>query len=176
MCLLVLSLVNRHVFWLSTTLLNMRNGKDVWCNDLVAIHGCCLVKLNWFACWFGTVQSCQLTLWNPIRHFCCYFANVTYMLAGPEPLRVESCLICRCSCNKYTCWPSATATSTLLFKHAYWLSAAARWTLVGPLVLNQHACRYVATQTCMPTGVVLLYMSYLLVWCLTISRACWRSA
>ena len=28
----------------------------------------------------------------------------------------------------------------LLFKHAYWLSAAARWMLAGLWSLNQHAC------------------------------------
>ena len=28
----------------------------------------------------------------------------------------------------------------LLFKHAYWLSAAARWMLAGLWPLNQHAC------------------------------------
>ena len=111
-------------------------------------------------------QTCQLTLCNPIRHAC---VNLTYMLAGPVPHHVERCLICRCSCNKYTCWPSATATQApLLFKHAYWLSAAARVLLVGPLLFN-HACRSFATQSCMPTGVML-------VWCLTISRACWCGA
>ena len=30
--------------------------------------------------------------------------------------------------------------TSLLFKHAYWLSAAARWMLAGLWPLNQHAC------------------------------------
>ena len=83
----------------------------------------------------------------------------------------------------------------LLFKYAYWLSAAARWILAGPLPFNKHACRSFAIQSCMSVGVVLFYQPYLLVcltisravpagvvsryrpyplvWCLTICRACW---
>ena len=63
--------------------------------------------------------------------------------------------------------------SPLLFKHAYWLSAAARWMLAGLWPLNQHACWPFVTLYCMSAGVVLLYLLYLLIWCLTISRACW---
>ena len=37
--------VNRQVWWFITTLINMCDGKDVWCDGLVAIHSCCLVKL-----------------------------------------------------------------------------------------------------------------------------------
>ena len=62
----------------------------------------------------------------------------------------------------------------LLFKHAYWLSAAARWMLAGLWPLNQHACWPFVTRYCMSAGVVLLYLLYLLLWCLTISRACWH--
>ena len=80
------------------------------------------------------------------------------------------------SCSIYACWPSVTAP--LLFKHAYWLSFAAKLMLAGPLPLNQHACRSFATQSCMYADVVLLYMPYLLVWylpclpvwCLTIGH------
>ena len=61
----------------------------------------------------------------------------------------------------------------LLFKHAYWLSAAARGMLAGLWPLNQHACRPFVTKYCMSAGVVLLYLLYLLVWCLTISHICW---
>ena len=38
--------------------------------------------------------------------------------------------------------------------------------------LNQHACLPFVTHHCMSAGVVLLYLLYLLVWCLTISRVC----
>ena len=74
----------------------------------------------------------------------------------------------------------------LLFKHAHWLSAAARWMLAGLRPLNQHDCWPFVTQYCMSAGGVLLYLLYcwygvsllavLLVWCLTIPRACWRGA
>ena len=61
----------------------------------------------------------------------------------------------------------------LLFKHAYWLSAAARWIIAGLCPLNQHVCLYFVTQYCMSAGGVLLYLLYQLVWCVTISHACW---
>ena len=64
----------------------------------------------------------------------------------------------------------------LQFKHAYWFSAAARWMPGGPLSLNQHACRSFASHSCMSAVVVLLYLTYLLVWCLIVSRACWCGA
>ena len=54
----------------------------------------------------------------------------------------------RCCCKIDACWTVATQTS----------------------------CRSFVTQSCMSAGVVLLYLSYLLVWCLTISRACWCDA
>ena len=133
----------------------MRDGKDIICDDLVAIHRCCLVKLQ-LTClliWYVSIiyasrisenqrekpfhQTCQLTLWNPIRHVCCYLADVTYMLAGPVLLRVESCLICRCSCTKYACWPSATDTST----------AAVQTCLLVECCCKMGACWTVATQS-----------------------------
>ena len=61
-------------------------------------------------------------------------------------------LHCQCNIHVHACWSSASpcrvaATNMsaglvlvpqtpLLFKQAYWLSAAARWMLVGPLPLN----------------------------------------
>ena len=51
----------------------------------------------------------------------------------------------------------------LLFKHVYWLSAAARWMLAGLWLLNQYACWPFFTQYCMSAGVVLLHLLYLLV-------------
>ena len=61
--------------------------------------------------------------------------NTTSMPAYRAPLHY--------SCSIYACRSSVTAL--LLFKHAYWLSAAARLMLAGPLPLNQHACRSFAT-------------------------------
>ena len=75
----------------------------------------------------------------------------------------------------------------LLFKHAYWSSAASRWMLAGLWPFNQHACLSFVTQYCMsagvsatlsaiPAGMVSHYQPCLLVWCLTISSACWCGA
>ena len=45
-------------------------------------------------------------------------------------------------------------------------------------IATQPSCRSFVTLSCMSAGVVLLYLSllYLLVWCLTFSRACWCDA
>ena len=88
------------------------------------------------------------------------------------------------TCRVESCYVAAAATympaglellsqTPLLFKHAYWLSAAARWMLVGLWPLNQLACWPFITQYCMSAGIVLLYLLYLLVGCLTISHVCW---
>ena len=45
----------------------------------------------------------------------------------------------------------------LLFKHAYWLSAAARWMLAGLSPINQHACWPFVTQYCMSAGFSICY-------------------
>ena len=83
-----------------------------------------------------------------------------------------------CNCYKHAyCF-----RAKLLFKHAY------RWCDVQDgclldcchsinmpadlLPLNQYACRSFTTHSCMFAGVVYLYLPYLRVWCLTISRAC----
>ena len=125
-------------------------------------------------------QTCQLTLLNFIRQDC-YIVNKTHMPAGLEPLHVENCfvaacwssaipcreLLCRCSYNIYmSAGPNTAAVQTCLL-----VSVAARWMLAGLWPLNQHACRPFVTQYCMSAVVVLLYLLYLLVWCLTISRA-----
>ena len=54
----------------------------------------------------------------------------------------------QCCCKMDTCWTVAT----------------------------QSSCRSFVTQSCMSVGDVLLYLPYLLAWCLTISRACWCDA
>ena len=94
----------------------------------------------------------------------CYIVNTIYM-----PWRE---LLCRCSCS--ICMPAdLVSQTTLLFKRAYWLSADTSWMLARLWPLNRHACWPFVTQFCMPAGAVLLYLVYLLVWCLTISRVCW---
>ena len=101
--------------------------------------------------------------------------NTTYM-----PSRE---LLCRCSCNIYACWPSITVTNT----------AAVRTCLLVECCCKSDACWTVATQSAclltfchsilhvswrcaslsaIPAGMVSHYQPYLLVWYLTISRAC----
>ena len=88
-------------------------------------------------------------------------------------------LLSCCSCNIYACWPSVILLiqTPLLFKYAYWLSAAMRWMLAGTVPLNQHACPSFATQSCMssaiPVGMVSHYRPRLLVRCLAIGHTCW---
>ena len=43
-------------------------------------------------------------------------------------------------------------------------------------VATQSSCRSFVTQSCMSAGAALLYLPYLLVWCLTTSPACWCDA
>ena len=54
-------------------------------------------------------------------------------------------------------------TPQMLFKYAYWLSAAARWMLAGSLKLNP-ACKVVfASLSAIPVGMVSNYQQCLLV-------------
>ena len=109
-------------------------------------------------------QTCQLTMRKFISQVC-YVVNTTYM-----PCRE---LLYRCSCNIYACWPSITVTNT----------AAVQTCLLVECCCKMDACLTVATQSaclltfftqyCMSTGGVLLYLLYMLVWCLTINHACW---
>ena len=82
-------------------------------------------------------------------------------------------LLCRCSCNIYACWSSVTVTNTAAVQTCLLVECCCKmdvcWT-----VATQSACLLTfVTQYCMSAGVVLLYQLYLLIWCLTISRACW---
>ena len=84
-----------------------------------------------------------------------------------------------------------------LFKHAYWLSAAARWMLAGLwhsismpvdlLPLNIacllavcfsicYTCWYGVSLSAVPAGMVSNYQPCLLVWCFIIGHAFWCSA
>ena len=82
-------------------------------------------------------------------------------------------LLCRCSCNISACCPSVTVINF----------AAIQTFLLVECRCKPDACWTVATQSaclltfchsiCMSPGVVLLYLLYLLVWCLTISCVYW---
>ena len=99
-------------------------------------------------------QTCWFTQWNVISQDC-YIVNTTYM-----PCRE---LLYRCSCNIYACWPSVIAvTNTVMFKHAYWLSAAVRSMLAGLWPLNH-----------MPADLLPLNIAFLLALCFSICYTCW---
>ena len=71
--------------------------------------------------------------------------------------------------------------TSLLFEHAYWLSAAANRMLAGLWPLNQHACWPFVTQYCLrcaslsaiPAGMVSHYQPYLWVWWIIIGHTFW---
>ena len=102
----------------------------------------------------------------------------TVKLYQPRLLHTCPCreLLCCCSCNKNVCWPSVTVTNTvavqtcLLVEYCWKMDAC--WT-----VSDQSACLLTFCHS-IPhyAGVVLLFLLYLLVWCLTISHACWCCA
>ena len=80
--------------------------------------------------------------------------------------RVESCYVAAAAAVTYMLAGLVLLSQTpLLFKHAYWLSTAARWILAGLWTLNQPACWPFVTQYYMSAGIVLhyLYLLYLLV-------------
>ena len=64
-------------------------------------------------------------------------------------------LLCRCGCNIYACWPSATVTNT---------------TAVQTCLLVECCCKMDACWTVAPQS------AYLLTFCHSILRACWRCA
>ena len=113
-------------------------------------------------------KTCQLTLWNFISQDC-YIVNTTYM-SWRE-------LKCRCSCsfNIYACWPSVTVTNTNAVQTCLLVECCCKIDAWWTVATKQHACWPFVTQYCMSAGVVLLYLLYLLVWCLTISPVCWYS-
>ena len=105
--------------------------------------------------WCPPIIHAQIKVWNFIRQDCCLV----------ECYSRELLRCCRCNIN--SCWSSAfTATNT----------AAVPICLLVECCCKMDACWVFATQSWMLAGVVLLYLPYLLVLCLTISRACWCDA
>ena len=96
-------------------------------------------------------------------------------------------LLCRCSCNIYACWPSATVTNTVAVQTCQLVDCCCKmgacWT-----VANQSACLLTfcysildvywrcASLSAIPADMVPRYQPCLLVWYLIISRACWHGA
>ena len=176
----------------------MRAGKNVWCDGLVAIHGCRSMKLQ---------QICLRTWYHSIRHV--FFENQRenlldrYLSIRHANLKIHACWssettsLCCCSCNKYVFWPSVTSTNTTDVQKCLLVEWCSRWVLAGPLPLNQYACRSFTTQSvCLPifyhsflhacwcyvslfdipACTVSHYQPCLLVWSLTIGHAFWCDA
>ena len=111
----------------------------------------------------------------------------TATLSIQSTCRVESCIVVAAA----TYMPAGLVLlpqKPLLFKHAYWLSAAAILMFAGLWLLNKHVCRPFTTQYChsycwygvslsaVPAGVGSYYRPCILVWCLTVGHAFWCSA
>ena len=118
-------------------------------------------------------QTCQLTMWNFISQDC-YIVNTTYMYMSCREL------LCHCSCNIYACWPSVTVTNAAAVQGCLLVECCCKmdacWTVTTKSACLLTFCWPFVTQYCMSASGVLLYLLYLLVWCLTVSRACWRGA
>ena len=123
-------------------------------------------------------MTCQITMWNFISQDL-YIVITTYM-----PCRE---LLYRCSCNTYACWPSVTVTNTAAVQtfllveccckmDACWTVATQSACLLTICHSILHVCWRCASLSAIPVGMVSHYQQSCLVWCLTISRACWHGA
>ena len=140
--------------WFSTTLLNSCNVKDVGYDELVALRGRCSVKLRQICLWTWkySIKPASWSIGNqreklldappsdmPTNNVKLYQPKLAATLSIQHTCRVESCYIAAAE----TYMPAGLvllSPTPLLFKHAYWLSAAARWMLAGLWPFNQHAC------------------------------------
>ena len=135
--------------------------------DLVVVNQTCPL-VHWKSKRKGTWpmplhHTCQLIIRNFISQDC-YIVHTTYMPWVAMSLQQQNIM--------HACLVLLSPIS-LLFEHAYWLRAAARWVLAGLWPLNQQACWPFVTQYCMSAGGVLLFLLYLLVWCFIIGHAFW---
>ena len=139
--------------------------------DLVILNQTCLLvhwKSKRKATWpMSLHQTCQLTMWNFISQDC-YIVNTTYM-----PCRE---LLYRCSRNIYAYWPSVTVSNTAAVQTCLLVECCCKMDACWTAAFQSDACWPFVTHYCMSAGGVVLYLLYLLVWCITISCACWRGA
>ena len=176
------------------------NGNGVSCDDLGAMHGCCLVE-HQLICLRIKYQLIRHASW-PIEYKREKLTNASPPdmqtdTLKPHPacllLRCNSCarwssatpcreLLCRCNCSNDACWPSATATNkvvvqTFLLVECY-CNMGTCWNLATQsawLSIFCHSIIHVrwcgASLSTIPAGVMSHYQSYL--WCLTIGHAFW---
>ena len=128
--------------------------KDVGYDKLLALHGRCSVKLQQICLrtWHFSIKHASWSIENQgekllhrcpsIRHVnshCETLVAKTATLSIQHKCRVDSCYVAAAA----TYMPAGLVLLSqipLLFKHAYWLSTAARWILAGLWPLNQQAC------------------------------------
>ena len=168
----------------------------------MAIYGCCLVKLPliclliWYhsiiyASWISENQrekplnqTCQLTLWNPnqacllLPYLCYLYARWSSATPRRELLNMslqlqQIYLLTKCNWHKHRCWSNMPTDWVLLqdgrlLDRCYSISMPVDLLPLNPACLLVW-CIYIC-YSCNRT-----YM-YLLVLCVTISRACWWSA
>ena len=142
--------------WFSTTLLNTRDDKDVGNGELVALRGRCSVKLQQICLrtWYYSIKHASWSIGNqreklldrcpppPFRHANFHRETLSAMTATlpiQHTYRVESCYV-TAAATFMSVGLVLLLQTPLLFKHAYWLSSAARWILTGLWPLNQHVC------------------------------------
>ena len=132
---------------------------------------------NWHARWSGaTVYLLVKSKYE--RHGCCNRPAGLVKLLQNKTAWFQKCVLVMCHIIKhalYVCWPCGNygwAAGLVQVEQICTLTyAAARWILCWT-VATKSSCWSFVTQSCMSVGVVLLYLPYLLAWCLTISHAC----
>ena len=137
----------------------------------MAIHSCCLVKLQ---------QICLRTWYHSIRHTPrsnLQFETLLCKTDAWSSATLESCNAVATAIYMPACQVYVLPQTPLLFKYAYWLSAAARWMLAGSLLLNTacqlvlcfsicNTCWYGVCLSGVPAGVMPNYRPYLPMRCL----------
>ena len=84
-------------------------------------------------------------------------------------------LLCHCSYNIYACRSSVTVTNTAAVQTCLLVECCCKMDVCWTVATQSASLLSFVTQYCISAGVVILYLLYLLIWCLTISRACWYS-
>ena len=125
------------------------------------LHQTCQLK-----CETLSAKTATLSIQHTCRVVSCYVAAAaTYYACRPSVTvtniaAVQTCLLVECCCKMDACWTVAPQSACLLtFCHSI-----------------LHVCWRCASFFAIPAGMVSLYQPCLLVWSLTISRACWPGA
>ena len=142
--------VKRHVCWFSTTLLNTRDVNDVGYDKLVALRGSCSVKLQQICLrtWYYLIKHASWSIWKskrkatwpmPLHQTCQQKCETLSAKTATLSIQHTCCVESYVAAAAATHMPASLvllSPTLLLFKHAYWLIAAARWMLAGLWPLN----------------------------------------